>query len=77
VNPTIRVVGGGQPSDEQLAALTIAIETLVAEDEALATAAAVPEGWMVAALREGVGGPLVAEPPGAVSSRRGGSPPDG
>lgn len=58
---SIEVVGGGEPSDEELAALSIAVEVLVAED-AVREPRATP-GWVIAGLHEAVGGQTVSSPP--------------
>jgi hypothetical protein len=59
----IQVVGGGEPSDEELAAITIALEAIAAEAKAQATEARGLPGWVTASLREAVGGELNVAPP--------------
>lgn len=55
--PRYRIVGGGTPTPEQLAALVVAMTPVVVADEPAAEAAAAegPSGWQRAALLEAVG----------------------
>ncbi|MDX1511438.1 MAG: acyl-CoA carboxylase subunit epsilon [Nitriliruptorales bacterium] len=62
MSPTIRIVGGGEPTAEELAALTIALDALI-DQSAEDAGGDAQSGWVLAALREGVGGPLVTAPP--------------
>lgn len=60
----IEIIGGGEPSSDELAAITGALAAI--EAEATATAAMSSRGlpgWVMAALREGVGGELEVAPP--------------
>lgn len=51
--PRYRIVGGGEPTPEQLAALAIALTPVARPDDAVAADAT--SRWALAALREGVG----------------------
>ena len=63
MSPTIRIVGGGEPTDEELAALTIALDELIKQSAREGSSSDELTGWVHAGLREGVGGPLVTAPP--------------
>ncbi len=52
--PRYRIVGGGEPTPEQLAALAIALTPVARADDG-APAADATSRWALAALREGVG----------------------
>lgn len=64
------VTGGGEPSDEELAAITVALTPVVVE-AADGGRDDVPRGWNRAALIEGVGGRPSASLPDLVSGRFG------
>jgi hypothetical protein len=61
------IVRGGQPSAEQIAALTVALTPVVVEDD---TAAAQRSAWTQAALLEGVGTRRVVSAPDLATPRR-------
>lgn len=64
------VVGGGVPSPEQLAALTVALTpVVVAEPEPPAPRPATPP-WALAAIHEATGGPPLAAAPDLQRLRR-------
>ena len=63
------VTGGGEPSAEELAAITIALTPVAGDDEADDGTQA--SGWRRAALVEGVGGRNAASLPDLVSGRMG------
>lgn len=56
--PRYVVVGGGEPSAEQLAALTVALTPVVVVGESTPE----PSGWVRAGLLEAVGGRPFASP---------------
>jgi hypothetical protein len=56
----VRITHGGEPTDEQLAALTVVL-TAVAH-QAAPPAPAQPPAWAQAALLEGIGARIVEEP---------------
>jgi hypothetical protein len=64
------VTGGGAPSAEELAALTIAL-TPVAGDDSAPDDGTQASGWRRAALVEGVGGRNAASLPDLISGRMG------
>ncbi len=53
------VTRGGTPSEEEAAALALALARTTADD---ARPCAQPPAWTRAALQEGVGGPIVTAP---------------
>jgi hypothetical protein len=57
----LRVVGGGVPTSEELAAIVVALTPAGGSGAPDADRPAVP-AWTAAALTEGVGGPAISRP---------------
>jgi hypothetical protein len=57
----LQVVGGGDPTAEELAAIVVALTPAAGGGTPHAARAAVP-AWTAAALAEGVGGPAISRP---------------
>lgn len=62
--PRYRIVGGGEPTPEQLAAVVVALTPVVVVDEEQAVPAADTNrpAWQRAALLEAVGARILASP---------------
>jgi hypothetical protein len=57
----LRVIGGGEPTPEELAAVLVALTPASSEDEPEPTASSTP-AWTRAAMLEGIGGRPAASP---------------
>ena len=71
--PRYRIVGGGTPTPEQLAAVVVALTPVAVADDATTPAEAPtrPSGWRRAALLEAVGSRVFSSPADLAADRVG------